>query len=298
VSAFVATTAIVKIAASMPRIASMTIGGTPWLSADRVATPPVPHPMADAMMLSQIFSSTKDTGIGRAEDKVIKNRLVTARTPGPEDLEPQVVTGDRGMMVTEFAPYGVIGAIMPTTNPTSTIANNAIAIVSAGNSVTFNVHPNARRVSVEDVQLLDRAVVGADGPRNLITAISEPTLKYAQQLMRRPPVRVLLVTGGPGVVREALKTPKRAITAGLGNPPAVVDQTADVVQAGIDIVRGASFDDNVIRTDEKTTIVVDTVADRLVQFMVANGAYRLKEHELNRLERVVCQEMGVPNKPG
>ncbi|MFQ5555470.1 MAG: aldehyde dehydrogenase [Acidimicrobiia bacterium] len=244
------------------------------------------------------YLAREETGIGRAEDKVVKNRLVTARTPGPEDLEPRVVTGDQGMMVTEFAPYGVIGAITPTTNPTSTIINNAIAIISAGNSVTFNVHPNAKRVSVENVQILNRAITAAGGPSDLITAIPRPTLESAQALMQHPDVRVLLVTGGPGVVKEALRTSKKAITAGPGNPPVVVDQTADVDQAGRDIVRGASFDNNVICTDEKTTIVVDTVADRLVQAMTGAGAYRLKEHELKRLERVIFRETGPAGKPG
>jgi acyl-CoA reductase-like NAD-dependent aldehyde dehydrogenase len=202
------------------------------------------------------------------------------------------------MMVTEYAPYGVIGSITPTTNPTSTIINNSIAIVSAGNAVTFNVHPNARMVSVENVQVLNRAIVGAGGPPDLVTAIPSPTLDTAKELMNHPEVRVLLVTGGPGVVKEALKTSKKAITAGPGNPPAVVDQTADVEAAGRAIVKGASFDNNVICTDEKTTIVVDTVADRLVQAMVAAGSYRLKEHELKRLERVIFKEMGPPGKPG
>jgi acyl-CoA reductase-like NAD-dependent aldehyde dehydrogenase len=244
------------------------------------------------------YMAAEETALGRGEDKAIKNRLVTTRTPGPEDLEPQVVTGDAGMMVTEYAPYGVIGSITPTTNPTSTIINNAIAIVSAGNAVTFNVHPNARMVSVENVQLLNRAIVGAGGPADLVTAIPSPTLESAKELMNHPEVRVLLVTGGPGVVKEALKTSKKAITAGPGNPPAVVDQTADLEAAGRAIVKGASFDNNVICTDEKTTIVVDTVADRLVQAMVAAGSHRLKEHELKRLERVIFKEMGPPNKPG
>jgi acyl-CoA reductase-like NAD-dependent aldehyde dehydrogenase len=244
------------------------------------------------------YMAAEETGIGRGEDKAIKNRLVTTKTPGPEDLEPQVVTGDAGMMVTEYAPYGVIGSITPTTNPTSTIINNTIAIVSAGNAVVFNVHPNARLVSVETVQLLNRAIVGAGGPPDLVTAIPQPTLDSALELMNHPEVRVLLVTGGPGVVKEALKTSKKAITAGPGNPPAVVDQTADIEGAGRAIVRGASFDNNVICTDEKTTIVVDTVADRLVQAMISAGAYRLKEHELKRLERVIFREMGPPGKPG
>ncbi len=244
------------------------------------------------------YLAREETGIGRAEDKVVKNRLVTTKTSGPEDLEPQAVTGDQGMMVTEYAPYGVIGSITPTTNPTSTIINNTIAMVSAGNAVTFNVHPGAKATSVENVKVLNRAIVAAGGPPDLVTAIPSPTLDSARELMNHPDITVLLVTGGPAVVREALRTPKKAITAGPGNPPAVVDQTADVAQAGIDIVRGGSFDNNLICTDEKTTIVVDTVADRLVQSMPANGAYRLKEHELRRLERVIFRELGPPGKPG
>ncbi|HEX9763620.1 MAG TPA: aldehyde dehydrogenase family protein [Acidimicrobiia bacterium] len=244
------------------------------------------------------YMAAEETGIGRAEDKVVKNRLVTTKTPGPEDLEPHVVTGDAGMMITEYAPYGVVAAITPTTNPTSTIINNSISIVSAGNSAVFNVHPNAALVSVENIKLLNRAIVAAGGPPDLITATPHPTLESAREVMHHPDVRVLLVTGGPGVVQEALKTSKKAITAGPGNPPAVVDQTADVEAAGRDILLGASFDNNVICTDEKTTIVVDTVADRLVQAMMANGAYRLKEHELKRLERVIFREMGPPGKPG
>jgi acyl-CoA reductase-like NAD-dependent aldehyde dehydrogenase len=244
------------------------------------------------------YMARQETGLGRADDKVLKNHLVIERTPGPEDLEPKVVTGDRGMTVTEYAPYGVIGAITPTTNPTSTIINNAIAILSAGNAVTFNVHPSARKVSTENVQLLNQAIVGAGGPPNLVTSVAVPTLESAQALMKHPDVRVLLVTGGPGVVREALRTPKKAITAGPGNPPAVVDQTADIEKAAKAIVFGGSFDNNVICVDEKTTIVVDTVADRLVLHMVAAGAYRLKEHELKRLERVIFKELGAPNKPG
>ncbi len=244
------------------------------------------------------YMAHAETGLGRADDKVRKNLMVTTKTPGPEDLEPQAVTGDGGMMVTEYAPYGVIGSISPTTNPTSTIINNSIAMIAAGNAVTFNVHPGARLVSVENIKLLNQAIVGAGGPPNLITAVAKPTLASARELMLHPDVRILLVTGGPAVVAEALRTPKKAITAGPGNPPAVVDQTADVEQAARDIVRGASFDNNIVCVDEKTTIVVDTVADALVRGMVSAGAYRLKEHELRRLERVIFNEMGAPNKPG
>ncbi|MEA1903884.1 MAG: aldehyde dehydrogenase family protein [Actinomycetota bacterium] len=244
------------------------------------------------------YMAVEETGMGRAEDKAVKNRLVTTKTPGPEDLEPTVVTGDAGMMMTEYAPYGVIGSITPTTNPTSTIINNSIAMTAAGNAVVFNVHPSASLVSVENIKLLNRAIVGAGGPHDLITAVPHPTLESAREVMYHPDIPVLLVTGGPGVVKEALKTTKKVIAAGPGNPPVVVDQTADVDAAGAAIVNGASFDNNVVCIDEKTTIVIDSVADRLVQSMVGNGSYRLKEHELKRIERVIFKEMGPPNKPG
>jgi acyl-CoA reductase-like NAD-dependent aldehyde dehydrogenase len=239
-----------------------------------------------------------ETGLGRVADKIVKNRLVSTKAPGPEDLEVEAVTGEEGMMVTEFAPFGVVGSITPTTNPTSTIINNSISILSAGNSLVFNVHPNAKRTSAENVRLINRAIASVGGPANLVTAIPTPTIDSAKELMHHPTVRLLLVTGGPAVVREALKTDKRAVTAGPGNPPSVVDQTADVDRAGRDIVRGGSFDNNVICTDEKTTIVVESVADRLVRSMAANGAYVLKEHELRRLERVIFDEMGPAGKPG
>jgi acyl-CoA reductase-like NAD-dependent aldehyde dehydrogenase len=240
----------------------------------------------------------EETGIGRVEDKTLKNRLVIEKTPGPEDLEPHVWSGDQGLTVTEYAPFGVIGAITPTTNPTATIINNTIAIVSAGNAVVFNAHPNAKRVSVQGVRWINQAITAAGGPADLVTATPEPTIESAQRLMNHPQVRILMITGGPGVVREAQKTRKRAICAGPGNPPVVVDANADLELAGREIVRGASFDNNVICTDEKLVVVVESAADELLRQMQANQAYLLKEYELKKLERVIFAEMGEPGTPG
>jgi acyl-CoA reductase-like NAD-dependent aldehyde dehydrogenase len=240
----------------------------------------------------------EETGIGRAEDKVLKNRLVIEKTPGPEDLEPSVWSGDQGLTVTEYAPFGVVGAITPTTNPTATIINNSIAIISAGNAVVFNAHPNAKRVSVQNVRWINQAITAAGGPPDLVTATPEPTIESAQRLMNHPQVRILMITGGPGVVKEAQKTRKRAICAGPGNPPVVVDANADLELAGREIVRGASFDNNVICTDEKLVIVVDSAADELLRHMEANSSYLLKEYELRKLERVIFAEMGEPGNPG
>ncbi len=265
----------------------------------------VRHNIVDAIRASMVAEAENlarlahtETGLGRYEDKIKKNLLVATRTPGPEDLEPVAVTGDDGMAVTEWAPVGLVGAITPTTNPTSTIINNSISILSAGNAVVFNVHPNARKTSAENIRLLNRVIRRAGGPENLITAVATPTLDSAKALMAHPDIRVLLVTGGPGVVKEALQAGKRAVTAGPGNPPVVVDETADIDKAAQSIVAGASFDNNVICTDEKEAIVVDAVADRLLRAMENNGAYLLKQHELVRLERVIFREMGPPNKPG
>lgn len=239
-----------------------------------------------------------ETGLGRWQDKVQKNLLCAQKTPGPEFLEPITWSGDHGLTLMERAPFGVVAAITPTTNPTSTITNNAISILSAGNAAVFNVHPNAKRVSAYQIQLLNRAIVRAGGPPNLITGVAEPTIESAQQLMRHRLVRLLLVTGGPGVVKEAMQSGKRAICAGPGNPPVVVDESADIEKAGKDVVFGASFDNNVICTDEKEVFCVDAVADQLKAVMTKNGAYELRAHEIRRLEKVIFSEMGAPNKPG
>ncbi len=239
-----------------------------------------------------------ETGLGRWEDKLKKNLLCAQKTPGPEFLEPISWSGDHGLTLVERAPYGVVAAITPTTNPTSTITNNSISILSAGNAAVFNVHPNAKRVSAFQIQILNRAIVRAGGPANLIAGVAEPTIESAQQLMRHRLVRILLVTGGPGVVKEAMQAGKRAICAGPGNPPVVVDETADIEKAGKDIVFGASFDNNVICTDEKEVFCVDKVADQLKAVMTKHGAYELRAHEIRRLEKVIFTEMGAPMQHG
>jgi aldehyde dehydrogenase len=240
----------------------------------------------------------EETGLGRTEDKVVKNLLVTDKTPGPEDLEPDATTGDQGMTVTEFAPFGVVAAITPTTNPTATIINNSLAIVSAGNGLVFNAHPNGKRVSALCVQLINQAIARVGGPANLVTTVENPTIASAQELMRNHRVRLLMVTGGPGVVAEALATDKRAITAGPGNPPVLVDETADIELAGREIVRGASFDNNMVCTDEKEIFVVGSKADDLLNALGRNRAIVLQEYQLRQLERVIFVEMGEPGRPG
>ena len=240
----------------------------------------------------------EETGLGRVESKIVKNRLVTEKTPGTEALQPRTWSGDHGLTLVERAPYGVIAAITPTTNPTSTIICNTIGMLAAGNAVVFNVHPNATRVSCLNIQLLNQAIQSAGGPPNLVTGIDRPTVESAQALMGHPGVRLLVVTGGPGVVKAAMASGKRAICAGAGNPPAVVDETADIAKAARDIVFGASLDNNVICTDEKEVFVVDDVADELIREMQAAGAVLISPVQMRQLERVIFTETRGPRKPG
>jgi len=242
--------------------------------------------------------AAEETGLGRPEDKEQKNLLVANRTPGPEILQAEAISGDGGLTLTERAPYGVIAAITPSTNPTSTVFNNAISMLSAGNAVVFNVHPGANRVCNETIRRINRAITAAGGPPDLLTAPEAATIESAQALMVHPGVRLLLVTGGPGVVREAMRSGKRAICAGPGNPPVVVDESADVALAGRQIVFGASFDNNVICTAEKEVFVVRSVADELLAGMQNHNALLLPKYKLAQLEKVIFSEMGAPGKPG
>ncbi len=240
----------------------------------------------------------EETGLGRYEDKIIKNSLVTEKTPGTEALRPETTTGDDGLTLMEWAPFGVIGAITPTTNPTSTIICNTIGMLAAGNSVVFNVHPGAARCSMAAVRLINRAIVAAGGPADLVTAVSRPTIESATELMQHQGVDLLVVTGGPGVVQAAMKSGKRAVCAGPGNPPVVVDETADIAKAGRDIVFGAGFDNNIICVDEKEVFVVAQVADELIAAMRGSGAYVAGQAEISRLENEIFAENRGPRTHG
>jgi aldehyde dehydrogenase len=239
----------------------------------------------------------EETGLGRVEDKVVKNLLVTEKTPGLEDLFPQAVTGDHGLSLIEPAPFGVIGAITPVTNPTSTIICNAIGMLSAGNAVVFNVHPTARRCSIQTVALLNAAIRAAGGPQDVVTCVEHPTIETAQEMMRHRGIRLLVVTGGGAVVKAAMASGKRAICAGPGNPPVVVDETAHIDQAGRDIVLGASTDNNIICTDEKEVLVVASVADALIGAMAAAGAVLVAKSQLPALEELIFSSVEGPRRP-
>ena len=238
-----------------------------------------------------------ETGMGRIEDKILKHKVAADATPGVEDLEAASWTGDHGLTVVEMAPYGVVGAITPSTHPVPTIVNNAICIIAAGNSLVLNVHPGSKNVSMYAVGLLNQAIVACGGPADLITAVAEPTIESANQLFEHQGIRLLLVTGGPAVAQAAMKSPKKAIVAGPGNPPVVVDETADLEKAAKDIIAGASFDNNILCLGEKQVFVVESVADQFKAFMVRHGCYELSAAQIDQLaqEAFVDDGSGEPH---
>lgn len=239
-----------------------------------------------------------ETGLGRVADKIEKNNLVIEKTPGVEALEPSAWSGDRGLTLTEKAPYGVIASITPCTNPTSTIICNTIGMLAAGNAVVFNVHPTAKDVSLYNIELLNQAITEVGGPPNLVCTIAKPTIATAQDLMRHKGVHLLVVTGGAEVVKAAMTSGKRAICAGPGNPPVVVDETADIEQAAQGIVKGASMDNGIICVLEKEVFVVDSVADQLLTAFPRYDAVVLKSFEFFWVEKVIFKEIRGQRKPG
>ena len=242
--------------------------------------------------------AVEETGMGRREDKILKNRVAAELTPGVEDLKAVAFSDDHGLTLVERAPYGVIGSITPSTNPTETIISNAIGMISAGNSVVFNPHPSAKGVSAFTIDFLNGAISSAGGPGNLLCTVSEPTIESAQKLFEHPEINLLVVTGGPGVVREAMKSTKKVIAAGPGNPPCVVDETADLIKAGRDIVSGSGFDNNIICIDEKEILAVDSIADALKTELVKNGAYELNRAQIDAVTRLVIADPGKPGHEG
>jgi acyl-CoA reductase-like NAD-dependent aldehyde dehydrogenase len=243
--------------------------------------------------------AVEETGLGRYEDKISKNLLVINKTPGPEYLEPTAFTGDDGLALVEYAPYGIIGSITPTTNPSETIINNGIGMLSAGNAVVFNPHPSAKKVSQRTMEIINDVIVANGGPHGTMTMVANPTIEVATALMKHPGIRLLVVTGGPAVVKAAMASGKKTIGAGPGNPPVVVDETADLDQAALGIVRGASLDNNIVCIAEKEIIAVDEIADELKRKLQKNGAYLLNAVQVRQLEKIVIDWEGggkYPNK--
>ncbi len=236
-----------------------------------------------------------ETGMGRVEDKVVKNMVCIDRTPGVEDLRAVAYTGDKGLTLVEYAPFGVVAAITPSTNAVATIISNAIGILAAGNSVVFSPHPAAKGCVADAVRLLDKAIVAAGGPANLVCTMGKPTQEVTKQLLSHPGTNMNIVTGGPAIVKVAMTSgkPCKTIAAGPGNPPVVVDETAVFPDCAREIIFGCGFDNNVLCIAEKEVIVVEAARARFLEAMRSDPrAYELGRAQMDQLSELAIPEPG------
>ncbi|MFP4697711.1 MAG: aldehyde dehydrogenase family protein [Eubacteriales bacterium] len=238
-----------------------------------------------------------ETKLGNYEDKVTKHELA-AMTYGTEILSTTSKTGDTGIALIEMAPFGVIGATTPVTNPTETIINNTISMVAAGNTVVYNVHPSSKYVCTYLVDKINRVIQEVGGPENVITMVKNPTMESLNEMSNSPKINLLVGTGGPGLVRALLKSGKKAIGAGAGNPPVVVDETAIIDKAARDIITGHSFDNNIVCILEKEVFVVDKVANELIENMKQNNAFYISKEQVEKLMELILEEDRSENPSG
>ena len=234
----------------------------------------------------------EETKIGRPEHKIEKLRTLGEKTPGVEFLETRAYSGDKGLAIIERAPFGVIGAITPVTHSLPTITGNAVSMLAGGNTIGVNPHPSGKKVAAEGVRRFNEAIYREMGIDNLICVIAEPTLESAAGLFKHRQIALICVTGGPAVARAALNSGKRAIVAGPGNPPVVVDETADLDNAARSIITGAAYDNNLLCIAEKEVFVVDSVFDEMMRAMERAGAVRLNAQQIAQLTSKAIVKVG------
>lgn len=239
----------------------------------------------------------EETGMGNVPHKILKHILVAEKTPGTEDITTTAWSGDRGLTLIEMGPFGVIGAITPTTNPSETIICNTIGMVAGGNTVVFNPHPAAIKTSLFAINMLNEASMEAGGPDNIACTVFKPTLDTSKIIMSHKDIQLIAATGGPGVVTAVLSSGRRGIGAGAGNPPALVDETADIRKAAEDIVNGCTFDNNLPCIAEKEVVAVDSVVSELMHYMISEqGCYLASKEEIEKLENKVLTPKGLNRK--
>jgi aldehyde dehydrogenase len=234
----------------------------------------------------------EETKIGRLVHKIEKLKTLGQRTPGVEFLRSEVFSGDHGLAVIEHAPFGVIGAITPVTHSLPTITGNAVSMIAGGNTLVVNPHPSGKKVAAEGVRRFNEAIYRDVGIDNLICLIAEPTLESAGAIFKHRGIKLICVTGGPAVARAAMNSGKRAIVAGPGNPPVVVDETADLDRAAKAMIQGAAYDNNLLCIGEKEVFVVAEVFDAMMTAMERSGAVRLNGREVDALTKVAITQVG------
>lgn len=231
-----------------------------------------------------------ETGMGNLKDKITKHKVVAELTPGTEMLKTDAYSGDNGLTIEEMAPFGVIGAITPSTNSSETIISNSIAMIAGGNGAVFNSHPSAKNTSNFAVDMINKAILEEGGPENLVTSVLNPTLDTVDAMIHHSDIKLLCGTGGAQLVKKLLSSGKKAIGAGAGNPPVIVDETADIPKAAKDILDGATFDNNIPCIAEKEVFVVEDAADELIYYMLQNGAVMMDRQQTEALMKIVLTE--------
>ncbi|PWU21366.1 MAG: aldehyde dehydrogenase EutE [Verrucomicrobia bacterium] len=240
--------------------------------------------MADANAVEWGRIELEETKIGRLDHKIEKLKIIKL-VPGVEWLHPDASSGDHGITLEEYTPFGVVAAITPSTHSVPTLSGNIVNMVAAGNAVVFNAHPSAAKCAAMAVREYNKAIEREVGIENLVTIIEHPTLDSFKAICSHEAVRLLCVTGGPAVVKAAMQTGKRAICAGPGNPPVLVDDTACMKRAAKAIIQGAAYDNNLLCIGEKEVFALEWCADELMTQMEKHGAARLKQAQLERLTK-------------
>src|SRR6185503_13300224 len=225
-----------------------------------------------------------ETKIGRLDHKIEKLQILEL-VPGVEFLKTEASSGSNGFCIEEYAPFGVIGIITPVTHSIPTLTANAINMIASGNAIVANPHPSGTQCAALAVREYNKAIAAKFGIEHLVSVVTPPTLETAEQIFNHRGIPLLVVTGGPAVARAALAAKKRAIVAGPGNPPVVVDETACLKNAAESIVKGAAYDNNLLCIGEKQVFCVESVFDKLTAKMEKHGGFILNASQIDTLTK-------------
>ena len=241
--------------------------------------------------------AVEESGMGIVEDKVIKNHFASEYIYNKYKNEKTcgVIEKDEAFGITKVAePIGVVAAVVPTTNPTSTAIFKALICLKTRNGIIFSPHPRAKHATIEAARIVLEAAVKAGAPKNIIGWIDEPSLELSQKVMSE--CDITLATGGPGMVKAAYSSGKPAIGVGAGNTPAIIDDTAHIKMAVSSILMSKTFDNGVICASEQTVLVMDSIYNEVRKEFADRGAYFLKSDEIDKVRKTIIVNGGLNAK--
>ena len=263
---------------------------------DRIVTAISQAAAAESARLARL--AAEETGFGVAADKEIKNRFASCtlyeaikdqKTVGVLAENKEQRTIDIGV------PVGVVAALVPSTNPTSTVIYKSMICLKAGSPVVFSPHPSALKCILETVDVVRRAAEGAGAPPDAVSSLTTPTLEATKTLMEHPDTRLILATGGPGMVKAAYSSGTPAIGVGAGNGPAYIHHTANIPQAVKRILDSKTFDNGTICASEQSIVIARALEGPVTDALKAQGAYLLSEEEATKLGRFILRPNGTMN---